>query len=127
LKEYLFLLTAGFILTGCDQVKTTMTDTMNTSNYKPPTIVISPRLEINDHGQLGLVSGFNDCPGSVPNASGCIIIEPNDKTIPVIIVSRDAAIKSEHWTVERSEKHPNESALLKRPDNSYVTLWGNKL
>lgn len=122
-----------FLLAGCDQVQNaadnTLTAAAHDAGLKQPGIILSPGLNIDDHGKKAVLYGDKMCPESLMSSaveSGCIIIEPDDKTVAVRLSNAGESLKKEIWSVEREGQHPKEVIRLKRPDGSYVMPWGNK-
>ncbi|ELD7546630.1 hypothetical protein ACUTGP_25515 [Klebsiella pneumoniae] len=121
------------LITGCDQVQNaadnTLTAAFHDAGMKQPGIILSPGLNIDDHGKKAVLYGDKICPESLMSSaveSGCIVIEPDDKTVAVRLSNAGEPLKKEVWTVEREGQHPKEVIRLKRPDGSYVMPWGNK-
>lgn len=122
-----------FLLAGCDQVQNaadnTLTAAAHDAGMKQPGIILSPGLNIDDHGKNAVLYGDKMCPESLMSSaveSGCIVIEPDDKTVAVTLSNAGEPLKKEVWTVEREGKYPKEVIRLKRPDGSYVMPWGDK-
>ncbi|HCQ8318520.1 TPA: hypothetical protein OMD88_004825 [Klebsiella pneumoniae] len=123
-----------FLLAGCDQVQNaadnTLTAAFNDAGMKQPDIVISPGFSIDDQGKKSALYGTKICPESLMKSaveSGCIIIEPEDKTIAVTLSNVGEPLKKEIWSVERwsvgQGDHIKAVIRLKRPDGSYATPW----
>lgn len=126
-----------FLLAGCDQVQNaadnTLTAAAHDAGMKQPGIILSPGLNIDDHGKKAVLYGDKMCPESLMNSaveSGCIVVEPDDKAVTVRLSNAGEPLKKEVWTVERWSVehggHIKEVIRLKRPDGSYVMPWGNK-
>ncbi|WP_387489314.1 hypothetical protein [Photorhabdus sp. RM96S] len=108
MKKILLAVMAGLMLDGCDQTKDVMDDTIvqiyRNCVFEQPSIAISPGWQIDDHGQLSEVYGYSECPKSFLSSvstSGCVIIDPKDKTVPVFISYGEAphkTVKNELWT-----------------------------
>lgn len=125
MRLYLFVFSAGLMLSGCDQEKGSFDYVMN-DYFQEPNITISPGFKIDDHGHMSKVYGFSECPQSFLSPvreSGCIIVNPADKAIPVLVDYGDSSHRTatkEVWEVERHGEFPHNSILFKRPDRSYV-------
>ncbi|WP_394860596.1 hypothetical protein [Klebsiella pneumoniae] len=122
-----------FLMAGCDQVQNAADDTLTAavhdSELKQPGIILSPGLNIDDHGKKAALYGTKTCPASLMSSaveSGCIVIEQEDKTVAVTLSNAREPLKKEIWSVEREGQYPKEVIRLKRPDGSYVMPWGNK-
>ncbi|HAV1481143.1 TPA: hypothetical protein JG877_004367 [Enterobacter hormaechei subsp. steigerwaltii] len=122
-----------FLLAGCDQVQNTadsvLTAAFHDTGMKKPGIALSPGLNIDDHGKKSVLYGTKKCPESLMSKaveSGCIIIEPDDKTVAVTLSTAGESLKKEVWSIEREGQYPKEVIRLKRPDGSYVMPWDNK-
>ncbi|MGK6640560.1 hypothetical protein ACKVB0_026690 [Klebsiella pneumoniae] len=118
-----------FLMAGCDQAQnaadSVLTAAFHDAGMKKPGIALSPGLNIDDHGKKSILYGTKKCPESLTSnavESGCIIIEPDDKTVAVTLSTDREPLKREVWAVERE----GEVIRLKRPDGSYVMPWGNK-
>lgn len=118
-----------FLMAGCDQAQnaadSVLTAAFHDAGMKKPGIALSPGLNIDDHGKKSILYGTKKCPESLTSnavESGCIIIEPDDKTVAVTLSTDGEPLKREVWAVERE----GQVIRLKRPDGSYVMPWGNK-
>lgn len=133
----LFLLAAGELLAGCDQVKQLATITADVAMADEPiTLVFAPGSEVTIDAKPVRIFGFDACPEQQPamtrffgpaptdGSAGCVVVTPKTTSVRVRL-ALNAGPVIEQWAVHRDDQH-QDRVYLKRPDGSSVVSYAHK-
>lgn len=77
--------------------------------------MISPGYRMQVGAQAAAVFDSDECPPPEEDQHRCIVIEPETKTVSVLVALKDG-LAPEIWTVE----HSGDNTMLRRADGSYL-------
>jgi hypothetical protein len=121
------------LLSGCDQVKQTITDiaidVAKVYSFGIP-IVFRPNSYVVLDGKATRIQGFDDCLKDQPRGQftvqtsgsdeldkgGCLVIRPDTTSVSVKYFPQGQPPAQETWTVERGDS----GIRLRRPDGKYI-------